>query len=60
MRKKIDRLGTKLERFTADAVRLMVVFILQTILIPLFTLWLLVKSIGFRYAFSGPGRPSEN
>jgi hypothetical protein len=43
LREKIDNLATKLERFTTDTVRLMVVFILQTIIIPLFTLWALVK-----------------
>jgi hypothetical protein len=43
LRAKIDHLSTKLEHFTTDTVRLMVVFILQTILIPLFTLWALVK-----------------
>lgn len=43
LREKIDNLGTKLEHFTTDTVRLMVVFILQTILIPLLTLWALIK-----------------
>ena len=43
LRQKIDHLGAKLEHFTRDTVRLMVVFILQTILIPLLTLWALVK-----------------
>ena len=43
LRQKIDHLSAKLEHFTKDTVRLMVVFILQTILIPLFTLWALVK-----------------
>ena len=43
LREKIDNLGAKLEHFTTDTVRLMVVFILQTIIIPLFTLWALVK-----------------
>ena len=43
LREKLDHLSAKLEHFTKDTVRLMVVFILQTILIPLFTLWALVK-----------------
>ena len=43
LREKINHLGTKLEHFTTDTVRLMVVFILQTIIIPLLTLWSLVK-----------------
>jgi len=43
LREKIDRLSTKLEHFTADIVRLMVVFILQTIIIPLLTLWALMR-----------------
>ena len=43
LREKIDNLGTKLEHFTTDTVRLMVVFILHTILIPLLTLWALIK-----------------
>jgi len=60
MRKKIDQLGAKLERFTADAVHLMVVFILQTILIPLLTLWLLTKSLTLRHALPGPKEPSED
>jgi hypothetical protein len=43
LREKIDQLSTQLERFTADIVRLMVVFILQTVIIPLITLWTLMK-----------------
>lgn len=45
IRSKIDRLGAKLERFTEDTVRLMVVFIFQTILIPLIMLWILAKMV---------------
>ena len=48
IRTKIERLGTKIEHFTADTVRLMVVFILQTILVPLITLWCLLKLITAR------------
>lgn len=48
IRAKIDRLGAKLERFTEDTVRLMVVFILQTIVIPLIMLWVLAKMVMLR------------
>jgi len=59
LREKIDHLGTKLERFTTDTVRLMVVFILQTILIPLFTLWVLIKLVAiWRFPHPWPQGPA--
>lgn len=48
IRAKIDLLGVKLERFTEDTVRLMVVFLFQTIVIPFIMLWLLAKIVSFR------------
>jgi len=45
IRAKIDQVGAKLERFTEDTVRLMVVFICQTIVIPLIMLWALAKMV---------------
>ena len=60
LRGKINHLSSKLERFTTDTVRLMVVFILQTILIPLFTLWVLIKlTTVWRFPHSSPGRLSS-
>jgi hypothetical protein len=48
IRAKIEALGAKLQRFTEDTVRLMVVFIFQTIIIPLIMLWVLAKMVMFR------------
>jgi hypothetical protein len=48
IRAKIDFLGAKLERFTEDTVRLMVVFIFQTIVIPFIMLWALAKMVMLR------------
>lgn len=57
IRAKIERLGTKLQRFTEDTVRLMVVFIFQTIIIPLIMLWVLAKMVMFRIAPAVPALP---
>lgn len=43
-----ERLGDRLEHFTEDTIRLMVVFIFQTILIPLIMLWILARMVGMR------------
>lgn len=47
-RAKIELLGAKLERFTEDTVRLMVVFIFQTIVIPFVMLWVLARMVMLR------------
>lgn len=57
IRAKIEHLGTKLQRFTEDTVRLMVVFIFQTIIIPLIMLWVLAKMVMFRIAPAVPALP---
>jgi hypothetical protein len=57
LRAKIDRLGAKLERFTEDTVRLMVVFIIQTIVIPLIMLWVLAKIVIFQMPPTHPAPP---
>ena len=54
LRAKIDHLGTKLERFTEDSVRLMVVFIIQTIVIPLVMLWVLAKIVMYQKQMAHP------
>jgi len=57
IRAKIEHLGTKLQRFTEDTVRLMVVFIFQTIIIPLIMLWVLAKMVMFRITPAVPALP---
>ena len=60
LRTRIEMLGEKLERFTTDTIRLMVVFILQTIIIPLSTFWVLLKLVTYRLSPPYPlGYPSE-
>jgi len=41
IRSQIDLIKAKLERFTEDTIRLMVIFTLQTVLIPLVIMWIL-------------------
>jgi hypothetical protein len=41
IRSQIERIRTQLEQFVADSIRLMVGFIFQTILIPVFMMWVL-------------------
>jgi hypothetical protein len=48
IRATLERVGDKLEHFTEDTIRLMVVFIFQTILIPLVMLWILSRMVGMR------------
>jgi hypothetical protein len=48
IRATVERLGHKIERFTEDTIRLMVVFIFQTILIPLIMLWILSRIVLLR------------
>jgi hypothetical protein len=43
IRATFERLGDKLEHFTEDTIRLMVVFILQTMLIPLTLFWIFTR-----------------
>jgi hypothetical protein len=57
IRTKIEHLGAKLQRFTEDTVRLMVVFIFQTIIIPLIILWVLAKMVMFRITPTIPALP---
>ena len=45
IRTRIDSMGAKLERFAEDMVRLLVIFVLQTIIIPLMLLWVLSNVI---------------
>jgi hypothetical protein len=45
IRSQIDLIRAKLERFTEDTIRLMVIFILQTVLIPLVIMWLLGRTM---------------
>jgi hypothetical protein len=48
IRATLERLGDKIEHFTEDTIRLMVVFIFQTILIPLVLLWLFTRTAVMR------------
>lgn len=48
VRAKIDLIGTKVERFTEDTIHLIVIFVLQTIVIPLATLWVILKIAMYR------------
>jgi len=48
IRATFERLGDKIEHFTEDTIRLMVVFIFQTILIPLVLLWLFTRMVAMR------------
>ena len=57
IRTRIDRLGAKLEAFTTDTIRLMVVFLFQTIIIPLIVLWCLAKTILKRRHFPRISEP---
>jgi hypothetical protein len=48
IRATFERLEDKLEHFTEDTIRLMVVFIFQTILIPLIMFWLFTRMVVMR------------
>lgn len=48
IRATFERLGDKLEHFTEDTIRLMVVFIFQTILIPLIMFWIVTRMVVMR------------
>jgi hypothetical protein len=48
IRATFERLGDKIEHFTEDTIRLMVVFIFQTILIPLVLFWLFTRIVVMR------------
>lgn len=48
IRGKIERIGAKVERFIEDTIHLIVIFVLQTIAIPLATLWVFLKIAMYR------------
>ncbi|MGM0452351.1 MAG: hypothetical protein ACQERN_04200 [Thermodesulfobacteriota bacterium] len=47
MKKKFEELKTKSEAMILKLIHLMVIFVLQTVLIPILFLWLLIKAVGF-------------